>query len=59
MCEERGVKFFCPAREYLVDNAAMIGYLGLKMFNVGLVKGVDEIDIRPRERTDEVLVGWK
>ncbi|VVB78422.1 tRNA N6-adenosine threonylcarbamoyltransferase [uncultured archaeon] len=28
MCEERGCKFFVPEREYLVDNAAMIAYLG-------------------------------
>ncbi|MFH1451802.1 MAG: KEOPS complex N(6)-L-threonylcarbamoyladenine synthase Kae1 [archaeon] len=59
MCEERGVKFFCPPCELLVDNAAMIGYLGLKMFKAGFKKDLDKIDISPRERTDEVLVFWK
>jgi len=59
MCEERGVKFFCPERPLLVDNAAMIGYLGLKMLNAGFKKSIDKIDISPRERTDDVKVYWK
>ena len=60
MCDERGVKYFCPARPLLVDNAGMIGYLGLKMFNAGLgTKDLDEVDIAPRERTDDVEVLWR
>jgi len=62
MCKERGVKFFCPPRPLLVDNAAMIAYLGLKMFKSGLgtgAKELEKIDIDPRERTDDVLVSWK
>ncbi len=58
MCEERGCKFFAPDKSLLVDNGAMIGYLGLKMFRAGLVKEIDEIDIKPRERVDEVEVLW-
>lgn len=59
MCKERGCKFFCPEKSLLVDNAGMIAYLGLKMFVKGLGVDVDEVDISPRERTDEVFVGWK
>ena len=60
MCKERGVKFFCPSIPLLVDNAAMIAYLGLKMFNKGIFeKDTDKIDIAPRERTDDVPVTWK
>ncbi len=60
MCQARGVKFFSPTWELLVDNGAMIGYLGLKMFNAGLgTKGYDLVDISPRERTDDVNVGWR
>jgi len=59
MCEARGVKFICPDRSFLVDNAGMIGYLGEKMFLAGLTFGVDEVDIAPRERTDDVEVTWK
>ena len=54
-----GVKLFVPPKELLVDNAGMIGYLGLKMFNAGLGVSVDEIDIAPRERADDVEVLWK
>ena len=60
MCEERGVKFFCPPNSFLVDNAGMIGYLGLKMYKVGFVeKDLDKVDIKPRERTDDVGVFWR
>ena len=60
MCRDRGVKYFCPDNEYLIDNAAMIGYLGLKMYKSGLVeKDLDKVDISPRERTDDVVVKWK
>jgi N6-L-threonylcarbamoyladenine synthase len=64
MCNERikKTKFFCPERPLLVDNAAMIAYLGLKMFNKDLFyqpKDFDKIDIKPRERTDDVEVLWK
>lgn len=62
MCEERGVKFFCPERSLLVDNAGMIAYLGLKMFGKGICFKYTELekaDIAPRERTDQVEVKWK
>ena len=60
MCAERGVKYFCPERPLLIDNAGMIGYLGWKMFKVGLgTKDYDSVDIAPRERTDDVSVSWK
>ncbi|MCK5449305.1 tRNA (adenosine(37)-N6)-threonylcarbamoyltransferase complex transferase subunit TsaD [Candidatus Pacearchaeota archaeon] len=60
MCKERGVKFFCPDKSLLVDNAGMIGYLGLKMFKAGIFeKDLEKVDIAPRERTDDVEVSWK
>ena len=62
MAEERGCKFFCPERPLLVDNAAMIGYLGIKEYNSGLFytpDKLDEVDIKPRERTDQVEVTWR
>ena len=60
MCENRGVKFFCPERSLLVDNAGMIAYLGVKMYEKGLVENdLEKIDISPRERTDDVVVKWK
>lgn len=62
MCKERGAKFFCPACSLLVDNAAMIAYLGWKMFKSGIFfnpDNFDKIDIMPRERTDNICVSWK
>ena len=67
MCKERGAKFFCPERPLLVDNATMIAYLGEIMLENdaqvggknGTEKTIDEVDIKPRERTDDVVVTWK
>jgi len=62
MCKERRAKFFCPPRAVLVDNGAMIGFLGEIMFKSGikfLPKNFDKVDIKPRQRTDEVDVSWK
>jgi len=67
MCKERGAKFFCPERPLLVDNASMIAYLGEIMFEnksyVGAKFGTEntceEVDIHPRERTDDIEVTWK
>jgi N6-L-threonylcarbamoyladenine synthase len=62
MCEERGCNFFVPERALLVDNGAMIAYLGEIMFNAGVfvkASDVDSVDINPRERTDQVDVRWK
>jgi N6-L-threonylcarbamoyladenine synthase len=62
MCEERGAKFFVPERGLLVDNGAMIAYLGEIMFKAGIKlvgNEIEEVDIRPRERTDQVEVSWR
>ena len=59
MCEERGCKFFAPSNGLLVDNGGMIAYLGEIMFDAGIVSKVDDCDILPRQRTDDVEVLWK
>ena len=62
MCKERGAKFFCPEKSLLVDNGAMIAYLGEIIFNNGIKfshKELKKVDIMPRQRTDEVEVIWK
>ena len=62
MCKERGAKFFVPDRSLLVDNGAMIAYLGEIMFKSGIKipnKELYKVDIKPRQRTDEVGVSWK
>ena len=59
MCEERGAKFFCPSRDLLADNAAMIAFTGEIMYNSGIKDSINSIDIKPRERTDDVIVSWR
>jgi N6-L-threonylcarbamoyladenine synthase len=63
MCEERGAKFFCPERGLLVDNGAMIAFLGEIMFkanaNIYSGKKINELDIISGERTDDINVSWK
>ncbi len=62
MCEERGCKCFIPPKDLLTDNAAMIAYTGELMFDNGdfvKSKDVDKIDIKPRQRTDQVEVSWR
>jgi N6-L-threonylcarbamoyladenine synthase len=67
MCRERDdpekVEFFCPERGLLVDNGAMIAFLGEIMFradsNVFYWDNLDKMDILPRQRTDDVEVNWR
>jgi len=62
MCGERieKTKLFIPENQFLTDNAGMIAYLGEIMFNKKIFeKDLDKIDIKPRERTDDIKVSWK
>jgi len=62
MCEERGAKFFVPENSLLVDNAGMIGFLGEIMWKAGIftdVKDIGNLDIEPKQRTDDIKVSWK
>ncbi|MBI2657614.1 bifunctional N(6)-L-threonylcarbamoyladenine synthase/serine/threonine protein kinase [Candidatus Woesearchaeota archaeon] len=58
MCEERNAKFSVPPNEVLVDNGLMIAWLGIVQRKQA-AKNYDRIDIRPYERTDDVLVDWR
>jgi glycoprotease/Kae1 family metallohydrolase len=62
MCVERGAKFFVVENRLLVDNGAMIAYLGEIMWKAGNFaekKDLDKIDINPRQRTDDVEINYK
>ena len=62
MCEERKAKFFVPENQFLVDNGAMIAFLGEIMFNSGIKfygKKAQNLKIKPKQRTDEINVTWK
>ncbi len=59
MCKERKCKFFVPEIPLLVDNGAMIAFLGEIMFKSGIKEDAQTVDIDPRQRTDQVEVSWK
>ncbi len=69
MCSEREnlegkkTKYFCPERPLLVDNGAMIAFLGEIMFearaNTFSYLELDKVDMFPRQRTDDIEVSWR
>lgn len=59
MCKARGAKMFVPSNEFLIDNAAMIAWLGLLQYKAGDRLKVEEADIKPYLRTDEIDVTWR
>ena len=59
MCEDRNAKFFAPENQFLVDNAAMIGWTGILMYKSGISIKPEEAEINPYERTDVVVVKWR
>lgn len=59
MCEERGASFHCPPRDVLVDNGAMIAWLGHRKLAVGDTLAVESSGVLPQQRTDQVEVTWR
>jgi N6-L-threonylcarbamoyladenine synthase len=64
MCKERGGRCFFPSNPLLVDNGAMIAFLGEIIFKSGIfykpgTKKFENLDINPRQRTDDVKVKWE
>jgi len=59
MCEARGAKFYVPEQKYLGDNGAMIAYTGKLMLESGSSVPVEDSQIKPSFRVDEVEVTWK
>ena len=59
MCEDRGGRFFVPAKKFLGDNGIMIAYLGLLMLNIGSITPIAQSQVRPNYRPDDVEVTWR
>lgn len=59
MAEARGASFHCPPRPVLVDNGAMIAWLGLLQLEAGVTTPVPESGVLPYQRTDAVEVSWR
>ena len=59
VCDAAGVAFTAPPLALCTDNAAMIAYVGLERFRLGLRDGMD-LSARPRwplDRTSPALLG--
>jgi len=59
MCEERGAKFAVPENQYLVDNGAMIAWLGVLHAQKEQFLNPEETVCDPYKRTDQVDVVWR
>ncbi|MEK6921905.1 MAG: bifunctional N(6)-L-threonylcarbamoyladenine synthase/serine/threonine protein kinase [Nanoarchaeota archaeon] len=59
MCKERGAKSYCPENQYLVDNGAMIAWLGKLQYDAGMTLEIENAIIEPYVRTDEIVVKWR
>jgi len=59
MCAERGAKFYAPEARFLRDNAGMIAVLGAKQLAAGQTVTVEDSQIDPNFRPDEVAVDWR
>ena len=59
MAEERDASFFVPAKDFCIDNGAMIAWLGVLMHNSGVRMSVENSFIDQRFRTDMVDVTWR
>ncbi len=58
MCNERGAKFYVVPKEFAGDNGAMIAWTGLLAYKSGKKQKIEETEIKPKWRTDEVEVKW-
>jgi len=58
MCEERDCAFHVVPSEYAMDNGAMIAWNGLRMYSSGQTISPSKSSVRPRWRTDQVVVKW-
>ena len=58
MCRERNAEFFVPEKQFLLDNGAMIAWLGILMKKQA-TKDYGKTNISPYERTDEIKADWK
>ncbi len=59
MCKERGARLYCPKNQYLVDNGAMIAWLGKLQYNAGMILLPEKSQIEPYIRADEIIVKWR
>ncbi|MFW6013732.1 MAG: bifunctional N(6)-L-threonylcarbamoyladenine synthase/serine/threonine protein kinase [Candidatus Nanoarchaeia archaeon] len=58
MTKERGAKCHIPPQALLVDNGAMIAWLGHLIYNSGISTNIKNSYILPYQRTDDIIASW-
>ncbi len=58
MCRQRNAKFYPLDIEYCGDNGVMIAILGLLEYKFKVIPKLDQIDINPMWRVDDLAVPW-
>lgn len=63
MCKDRNAKLFTLENQFYVDNAAMIALTGIMKFSSlkqdDKKENLENIDIIPYQRTDDVEINWR
>ncbi|MEK6874883.1 MAG: bifunctional N(6)-L-threonylcarbamoyladenine synthase/serine/threonine protein kinase [Nanoarchaeota archaeon] len=58
MCNARGAQCYFPENQFLVDNGAMIAWLGILEYQAGVQHDAKSVSVHPYLRTDQVEVIW-
>jgi universal protein Kae1 len=58
MCEQRGAEAYFPPKEYCMDNGVMIAHQGLLELEAGRETKIEDSEVRPNWRPDEVEAEW-
>ena len=59
MCKARGAKFHAVPLEFSGDQGVMIAWQGILQYVAGERLAIEQANIRPYERIDEVNVSWR
>jgi len=59
MCKDNNFKCFIPENQFLLDNGAMISWLGLLEYKNRIRMKIKDSFIKPYERTDDIKVSWR
>ena len=58
MCEQRGATAYFPPKKYCMDNGVMIAHQGLLELKTGRETDIENSEIKPNWRPDEVEAKW-
>lgn len=59
MCDARGIDFYVLENQFNVDNGVMIAFQGMIEYNSGKETKIENSQVNPHLRTDDVTVTWK